>query len=114
VRLLDRAEAEETHADLSDGTIVEDLMVNHLHGDDLANVGLLEQVLCLNHIVMESKVVNLEERSLDTHLRLTNALHQLDDRVDLGARVFHEVDALELSCTSLALSLNTRLDLGVS
>ena len=96
VGLLDAAESEESHTDLSKSSVVEDLVINILGlMDDLTNVSLLDQILSLDHLVVKSQVVNLEKGRLDTHLRLTHTLNQLNDLVDLGARVLHKVDALE-------------------
>ena len=114
MRLLDLTDAEEGHADLSKGTIVEDLVINNLHANDLADVSFLEQVFSLNHVIVEGQMVDLQQHSLDTHPGLANALHKLYDLIDLRARVLHEVDALELSSSgSLALLLDSLLDLGV-
>ena len=91
---LDFAESEVGHADLGQGPVVEDLIVDVLQIDDLADVRLLEKVLGTFDIIMEGHVVDLKQGRLNTHLWLAMILNQLNDAIDLTLRVFQEVDLL--------------------
>ena len=91
---LDFAESEVGHADLGQGPVVEDLIVDVLKIDDLADVRLLEEVLGAFDIIMKSHVVDLKKGRFDTHLWLAMILNQLNDAIDLTLRVFQEVDLL--------------------
>ena len=91
---LDLPQPEVGHADLGQGPVVEDLIVNILQIDDLADVRLLEEVLGAFDIIMKSHVVDLKKGRFDTHLWLAMILNQLNDAIDLTLRVFQEVDLL--------------------
>ena len=72
---LDFAESEVGHADLGQGPVVEDLIVDVLNIDDLADVRLLEEVLGAFDIIMEGHVVDLKQGRLNTHLWLAMILN---------------------------------------
>ena len=91
---LDFAQPEVGHANLGQGPVVEDLVVDVLQIDDLADVRLLEKVLGTFDIIMEGHVVDLKQGRLDTHFWLAMVLNQLNDAVDLALRVLQEVDLL--------------------
>ena len=72
---LDLAKSEVGHANLSQGPVVEDLIVDVLHIDDLADVRLLEEILGAFDIIMEGFVIDLEQGCLNTHFRLSMFLN---------------------------------------
>ena len=57
---FDLTKSEVGHANLGQGPVVEDLIVDVLHIDDLADVRLLEKVLGFFDIIMECQVVDLK------------------------------------------------------
>ena len=53
------ARAETGHTNLGVGSIIENLQLNRLSGDQLTHVCLHKQVACLVKLVMECQVVDL-------------------------------------------------------
>lgn len=94
VSFLDSASSEESKSDLSEGSVVIDLVVNVLQVDDMAHVGFHEQVLRFFDFVVESVMVNLVECSLDSQFRSSKLVHFAYEVFDGFNRVFEEVDVL--------------------
>ncbi len=71
MRLLDHAQAEAGHTNLSDGSVVQNLIINMLQRNDLTNVSLLKEVSCADHLVVQGQVVYLQKGRLHTHFWLS-------------------------------------------
>lgn len=64
---LSPAKTEGSHANLRVGSVVEDLELDLLRGDELAHVRLHQQVSSLIELVVKSQVIDLVEDSLHLH-----------------------------------------------
>ncbi len=102
MRLLDHAQAEASHTYLSDGSIVQNLIVDMLQRNDLTNVSLLEEISCADDLVVQGQVVYLQEGRLDTHFWLTMLLDKKTNFLDLFFRFCDKVDFLKLLSSSFA------------
>lgn len=74
VGFLSAPESERRHANLSVGSVVENLKVNRLVHDELAHVCLHQQVFRLTVAVVEGQVVDLIKDGADLHSWISASL----------------------------------------
>lgn len=83
--LLDESKSERREADLSDSSVVQDLCVGILSVDEIRNVQLQEQFSSLLIVVVDSKMVDLEQVGSNLQPCLAIVFDVRDESGDCGS-----------------------------